>query len=131
MKRRFVICSSLYQFFVLEVCHNFTRQEIWDLFENWFLNRSFWRKDQSNKSLIYETFKVQNCQKFSEVFSFTRNIIYPIKTQNKEEINKNSEETILFSTYMVALYVDSTTTTSYVTHSMLIGIETYSEVKLC
>ncbi len=29
------------------------------------------------------------------------------------------------------LYVDSTTTTSCVTHSMLIGIETYSEVKLC
>ena len=28
------------------------------------------------------------------------------------------------------LYVDSTTTTSCVTHSMLIGIETYSEVKL-
>ena len=55
-----------------------------------------------------------------------------------ETIRKSANQIHALARYMQIygcavsrLYVDSTTTTSCVTHSMLIGIETCSEVKLC
>ena len=54
-----------------------------------------------------------------------------IKISEHNDIWKGSQELNIHGCAVSRLYVDSTTTTSCVTHSMLIGIETYSEVKLC
>jgi hypothetical protein len=48
----------------------------------------------------------------------------------KYKISKYNKKRSIYGCAVSRLYVDSTTTTSCVTHSMLIGIETYNEVKL-